>query len=225
VALIINHGTHTPGLCLQGMRAVSMIRIPSCLCRLPNALTSFLQCAAACVQVRMHAIKICWDNKLSKGCFQNGSCVLQVGGKDSQSLMGCGEQDFRKISGFLPHRTTWECVQHFYRIQKLDEFAAVRRKQQLKKRRQQSEFNRSTTYMGMHSVVRMPDPPPPARGGLCKWTDHMRILMHHSRHHALFLFPVLSLPPLPPVTLGRGLDWALYFVLQVQTYAAMRLFA
>lgn len=51
---------------------------------------------------------------------------------------------------------------HFYRVQKLDEFAAVRRKQQLKKRRQQSEYNRQTTYLGMGvPSARMPEPPPP----------------------------------------------------------------
>lgn len=58
-------------------------------------------------------------------------------------------QDFRRIAMHLDARTTGDCVVHYYRIQKLDEFAAVRRKQQLKKRRQQSEVNRSITYLGI----------------------------------------------------------------------------
>eukprot|EP00884_Botryococcus_braunii_P008183 jgi/Botrbrau1/17366/Bobra.0015s0106.1 len=66
-------------------------------------------------------------------------------------------KDFRKIASYLPHRTTGDCVAFYYKVQKLDDFAAVRRKQQLKKRRQQSEINRSTTYMGMGPAARMPD--------------------------------------------------------------------
>lgn len=46
-------------------------------------------------------------------------------------------------------RTTGDCVVHYYRMQKLDEFAAVRRKMQLKKRRMQSENNRAVSYMGV----------------------------------------------------------------------------
>ena len=42
-----------------------------------------------------------------------------------------------KISQFLERRTPGDCVQFYYRTQKLDEFAAVRRKMQLKKRRMQ----------------------------------------------------------------------------------------
>ena len=61
-------------------------------------------------------------------------------------------QDFRRIAMHLEGRSTGECVQHYYRVQKLDEFAAVRRKQQLKKRRQQSEVNRSVTYLGIGSL-------------------------------------------------------------------------
>jgi hypothetical protein len=44
-------------------------------------------------------------------------------------------------------------VRHYYLVQKADEFAAVRRKQQLKKRRQQSEVNRSVTYLGMAGLA------------------------------------------------------------------------
>ena len=60
-----------------------------------------------------------------------------------------GAQDFRQIASFLDHRSTQDCVQFYYKTQKLDEFAAVRRKQQLKKRRLQSDINRSVTYMGI----------------------------------------------------------------------------
>lgn len=58
-------------------------------------------------------------------------------------------QDFHAISSFLEHRTTEDCVQFYYKIQKSDDFATVRRKQQLKKRRAQSENNKQWSYMGM----------------------------------------------------------------------------
>lgn len=51
-------------------------------------------------------------------------------------------KDFHQIAKFLPHRTTGDCVQFFYTNKKLDEFGNVRRKQQLKKRRLQSESNK-----------------------------------------------------------------------------------
>lgn len=51
-------------------------------------------------------------------------------------------KDFHQISKFLPYRTTGDCVQFFYTNKKLDEFGNVRRKQQLKKRRLQSESNK-----------------------------------------------------------------------------------
>ena len=60
-------------------------------------------------------------------------------------------QDFRTIASYLDHRSTADCVQFYYKTQKLDEFANVRRKQQLKKRRLQSDANRSVTYMGVAS--------------------------------------------------------------------------
>ncbi|KAK9819027.1 hypothetical protein WJX74_007162 [Apatococcus lobatus] len=67
-------------------------------------------------------------------------------------------KDFFRISHALKElgieRSTGECVAFFYRTQKLDEFANVRRKQQLKKRRLQSDLNRSVTYMGMSSARR-----------------------------------------------------------------------
>lgn len=46
-------------------------------------------------------------------------------------------QDFVRIAAHLDRRTPGDCVQFYYRTQKLDEFAAVRRKLQLKKRRMQ----------------------------------------------------------------------------------------
>ncbi|BDA48420.1 probable nuclear receptor corepressor 1 at N-terminal half [Coccomyxa sp. Obi] len=67
-------------------------------------------------------------------------------------------KDFRRIAMYLDGRTTGDCVMHYYRVQKLDEFAAVRRKQQLKKRRQQSEVNRSITYLGIGSAAKRGDP-------------------------------------------------------------------
>ncbi len=44
-------------------------------------------------------------------------------------------KDFRRIALQLPGRTSGDCVAFFYKHQKLDEFANVRRKQQLKKRK------------------------------------------------------------------------------------------
>ncbi|GMH38590.1 hypothetical protein BSKO_06474 [Bryopsis sp. KO-2023] len=55
-------------------------------------------------------------------------------------------KDFRTIATFLDKRTTSECIDLYYRIQKLDEFAGVRRKQQLKKRRQHAETKRMSSY-------------------------------------------------------------------------------
>lgn len=51
-------------------------------------------------------------------------------------------QDFGKIAGFLDTKTQGDCVVFFYKNQKLDEFAAVRRKQQLKKRRDEVDRKR-----------------------------------------------------------------------------------
>eukprot|EP00775_Hariotina_reticulata_P006146 gene6146-6383_t len=51
-------------------------------------------------------------------------------------------KNFRAIASYLQHRTPAECVVFFYKHQKLDEFANVRRKQQLKKRRQTAETKR-----------------------------------------------------------------------------------
>lgn len=54
----------------------------------------------------------------------------------------CRLQDFESIAQHLPGRTVAECVVFFYKHQKLEEFSAVRRKQQLKKRRQNAEQKR-----------------------------------------------------------------------------------
>lgn len=59
----------------------------------------------------------------------------------------CGLQDFRKISSHLRDRSVGDCVRFYYRNQKLDEFAALRRKQQLKKRRLQTQ-EKSRQYLG-----------------------------------------------------------------------------
>lgn len=48
-------------------------------------------------------------------------------------------KDFATIASYLPHRSVADCVVFFYKNQKLDEFANVRRKQQLKKRRLQAQ--------------------------------------------------------------------------------------
>ena len=84
------------------------------------------------------------------------------------SVVAHGLQDFRKIATFLEHRTTAECIVFYYKTQKLDEFAAVRRKQQLKKRRAQSEVNRSITYLGVAALAAakrgaLPPTIPPAK--------------------------------------------------------------
>jgi hypothetical protein len=47
-------------------------------------------------------------------------------------------QDFVRIAAHLDRRTPGDCVQFYYRSQKLDAFAAVRRKLQLRKRRMQA---------------------------------------------------------------------------------------
>ncbi|KAK9808544.1 hypothetical protein WJX73_006877 [Symbiochloris irregularis] len=65
-------------------------------------------------------------------------------------------KDFHKISACLDRRSTRDCVSFYYRIQKQDEFAVVRRKIQLKKRRLQSEYNRNVSFMGMGMVPRAP---------------------------------------------------------------------
>ncbi|KAK9815578.1 hypothetical protein WJX72_006161 [[Myrmecia] bisecta] len=73
-------------------------------------------------------------------------------------------KDFRKIADGLPHRSVGDCIVLYYKIQKLDEFAAVRRKQQLKKRRLQSEVNRNYNYLGMASTAAAKRGEGPVRG-------------------------------------------------------------
>ena len=54
-------------------------------------------------------------------------------------------QDFAKLATFLPRRSTRDCIAFYYRTQKEDDWALVKRKLKLKKRRLQSEQNR--TYL------------------------------------------------------------------------------
>ena len=91
---------------------------------------------------------------LIKWCITHGCCR---GGPERR----VGLQDFRKIAQSLPHRSTAEVVRHYYKVQKLDEFALVRRKQQLKKRRIKTEENkdRNTTFLGVNTAA-LPAPPP-----------------------------------------------------------------
>ena len=63
-------------------------------------------------------------------------------------------QDFGKLATFLPRRSTRDCIAFYYRTQKEDEWSGVKRKLKLKKRRLQSEYNR--TYLGFGG--RMSDP-------------------------------------------------------------------
>ena len=99
-------------------------------------------------------------------------------------------QDFRRIAQFLDGRTTGDCVVHYYRTQKLDEFAAVRRKMQLKKRRMQSENNRAVSYMGV------PMPGAPKRGELAAIANPGTPL------------PASSVPGLPhPVRTTENCSW------------------
>ncbi|GAX73612.1 hypothetical protein CEUSTIGMA_g1063.t1 [Chlamydomonas eustigma] len=76
-------------------------------------------------------------------------------------------KDFGRIASYLPNRSAGDCVAFFYKHQKLEEFAAVRRKQQLKKRRVQADARkqqyaplvvapiaqRALQYMGDSSAV------------------------------------------------------------------------
>eukprot|EP00210_Caulerpa_lentillifera_P004129 g3937.t1 len=72
-------------------------------------------------------------------------------------------KDFYKIAQFLPYRTTGDCVEFFYSNKKLDEFGNVRRKQQLKKRRLQSESNKEaySQLMTLGGMLTSKKPPPP----------------------------------------------------------------
>ena len=77
-------------------------------------------------------------------------------------------QDFRRIAMYLDGRTTGDCVQHYYRMQKLDEFAAVRRKQQLKKRRTAVRGQPlGITYLGIAALPGAKRAADMAMPGLC----------------------------------------------------------
>ena len=56
-------------------------------------------------------------------------------------------KDFTKIASFLEHRTTADCLVFYYKNQKSEEFAAIRRKHQMKKRRLYSEAKRMAITM------------------------------------------------------------------------------
>ena len=62
-------------------------------------------------------------------------------------------------------RTTGDCVKYYYRNQKVDEFAAVRCKQQLKKRRMQSS-EKSRQYMGGRGAAQSKGTAPVQGGAL-----------------------------------------------------------
>ena len=76
-------------------------------------------------------------------------------------------QDFVRIAAHLDRRSPGDCVQFYYRSQKLDAFAAVRRKLQLRKRRMQARgLNPETqspmcwigsTWAGATGDVSLPD--------------------------------------------------------------------
>lgn len=57
-------------------------------------------------------------------------------------------QDFGKLATFMPRRSVRDCIAFYYRTQKEDDWALVKRKLKLKKRRLQSEQNR--TYLGFN---------------------------------------------------------------------------
>ncbi len=65
----------------------------------------------------------------------------------------CGVQDFVRIAQHLDRRTPGDCVQFYYRTQKLDEFAAVRRKLQLKKRRTMVRSGLPCCHSSLHMLV------------------------------------------------------------------------
>lgn len=101
-------------------------------------------------------------------------------------------QDFHKISTFLTHRSPTDCIRFYYKHQKLDEFAAVRRKQQLKKRRLQTDLNKRNNYMASHAFVVRVEPPPmpkplesratdPSARGKGMWASMVHVLVFTSR--------------------------------------------
>ncbi|PRW20913.1 hypothetical protein C2E21_8607 [Chlorella sorokiniana] len=57
-------------------------------------------------------------------------------------------KDFPKIATFLPGRTVQEVVRLYYAIQRTDEFSQTRRKYLLRKRREQTESNKSLRSFG-----------------------------------------------------------------------------
>eukprot|EP00850_Spirogloea_muscicola_P016549 SM000135S26993 [mRNA] locus=s135:153893:158121:+ [translate_table: standard] len=53
-------------------------------------------------------------------------------------------KNFARIAAFLEHKTVADCVEFYYRNQKSEEFERIRRRQQLKKRR---DFSRGASYL------------------------------------------------------------------------------
>jgi len=56
-------------------------------------------------------------------------------------------KDFTKIASFLEHRSTADCLVFYYKNQKSEEFAAIRRKHQMKKRRLYTEAKKMAITM------------------------------------------------------------------------------
>jgi len=78
-------------------------------------------------------------------------------------------KDFRKISTFLEHRDTGDCVQFYYRFQKLKQLEPIRKKRMRQKMKMRlSEAKRiSMPYLGnppvIHDLANLGAPPPPRR--------------------------------------------------------------
>ena len=89
-----------------------------------------LQAVIGCLQVQAFT----WSPSIQ---------LLQALGFQPCPLHSQYPKDFRRIATFLPGRSAGECVAFFYKHQKTDEFAAVRRKQQLKKRRLHADARKS----------------------------------------------------------------------------------
>jgi hypothetical protein len=86
-------------------------------------------------------------SRVSRGHISNPDGV--TGSKPSAAC--CPVQDFVRIAAHLDRRSPGDCVQFYYRSQKLDAFAAVRRKLQLRKRRMQAR----QLNPGLHSPLRL----------------------------------------------------------------------
>lgn len=63
-------------------------------------------------------------------------------------------KNFSKISGHLDYKTTGDCVEFYYRNQKSEDFEKIRRRQQLKKRRDYSRASASYLATGLPTSSR-----------------------------------------------------------------------